>query len=96
MSSDPEDNLVRIVEINYKVNHSDTTKGWMIPCLILAILSATCSYGLNWFNLILYLSPICVGAIHFKFKLPMYRRFMGLSLVVAAFLFLRAICQELF
>ena len=96
MSIDDSDNLVRCVEINYKVNHSDTTRGWMIPCMILAVLSAFCSYGLNWFNFILYVSPMCVAGIHFKLKLPMYRRLMGIMLVIAALLFLHALWQEVF
>ena len=97
ISADEEERaLLKIVELEYKVNHSDTARGWMIACMILSVLSATCSYGLNWFNFILYVSPIGVAGIHFKFKLPMYRRFMGVMLAIAAFLFLRAICQEIF
>ena len=44
ISADEEERaLLKIVELDYKVNRSETARSWMIACMVFSALSATCS-----------------------------------------------------
>lgn len=88
-------NLVHMVELNYRVDNSNVTLAWMCVCIMFSLLSAKCSFGINWFNFILYVSPMCVAAVHFQKQYPQYRKAMLTLAAIGIFLFFCAIRQEM-
>lgn len=96
MSADDTENLVRYIEVNVKTNYSELVRKWMIGCFAVSSIVFLCSYGLNWFNFLVYMMPVGIGVIHFKYRFHKYRRLMGLLCAIDIFFVLWAFCQEVF
>ena len=95
-SADASEDLVRYIEVNVKVNYSDLSRKWMIGCFALSALVFLCTYGLNWFNFLVYMAPVAVAGTHFKCKFPAYRHLIGGLLAIDLFFVVRALWQEVF